>query len=343
MMTYRHNDMSRLIVLALVLAAGLLAGCARDVPEIKEEKAEITFNANVSGMREGAPLRAMTYDNVGNLQTEAHFTCVAYEANSNPLEAYISTTRVDWNSTQWVFNNGADHYYWPLPATNGGEWPSLDFFGYVPATRPSYIIANPTYTADHDVTFSCSSLPMTYNSADPTAGQGSNLKEFMFGIALDQNYGNAAAGVPLQFQHPFTRVKLQLAASHPNITINSITFRGIYNNGSFTYNHSASTSTWVTEDDDIDFVLSLTGDAAVFDNNPPTPVQIGDYYIMIPQDWAGEIVVNADCVFWGEKVNYPSLTTTVPTNWQPGYSYTYTFNISPDDLKVNVNRFTEQW
>lgn len=340
MMTYRHNDMSRLIVLALVLAAGLLAGCARDVPEIKEEKAEITFNANVSGMREGAPLRAMTYNNVGNLQTEAHFTCVAYEANSNPLTAYIPTTSVDWNSTQWVFNNGADHYYWPLPATNGGEWPSLDFFGYVPATRPSYIAANPTYTADHDVTFSCSSLPMTYNSADPTAGQGSNLKEFMFGIALGQNYGNAAAGVPLQFQHPFARVKLQLAASHPDITIHSITFRTIKNNGS--YDHSASPK-WSATGGDANFVLTLEDDAAEFDNNPASPIQIGDDYIMIPQNWAGEIVVNADCVFWGEKVNYPSLTTTVPTNWQPGYSYTYTFNISPDDLKVNIEQFTEQW
>ena len=339
MMTYRHNDMSRLIVLALVLAAGLLAGCARDVPEIKEEKAEISVTTNLTPMR----MRANTIDNNTDLQAEGHFTCVAYEAGSNPLVLYIPTTTVDWNSTaeKWYFNNGASHYYWPLPASNGGAWPSLDFFGYMPkaanlSTEAPYI-GSIDYTVAHNVTFSCSSLPMT------NAEQGSDLKEFMFGIALGQNYGNAAAGVPLTFQHPFARINLQLAVSHPDITINSITFRGIYNNGSFTYNHSASTSTWVTEDDDIDFVLSLTGDAAVFDNNPPTPVQIGDYYIMIPQDWAGEIVVDADCVFWGEKVNYPSLTTTVPTNWQPGYSYTYTFNISPDDLKVNIEQFTEQW
>ena len=339
MMTYRHNDMSRLIVLALVLAAGLLAGCARDVPEIKEEKAEISVTTNLTPMR----MRANTIDNIEKLQAEGHFTCVAYEANSNPLEAYISTTTVDWNSTaeKWYFNNGDSHYYWPLPASNGGAWPSLDFFGYMPkaanlSTEAPYI-GSINYTAAHNVTFTCSSLPMT------NAGQGSSLKEFMFGMALNQNYGNAAAGVPLTFQHPFARINLQLAASHPDITIKSITFRSIQNNGSFTYNHSASTSTWALSGVATDFVLSLTGDAADFDDNPATPVQIGDYYIMIPQDWAGEIVVNADCVFWGEKVNYPSLTTTVPTNWQPGYSYTYTFNISPDDLKVNIEQFTEQW
>ena len=159
-------------------------------------------------------------------------------------------------------------------------------------------------------------------------------------MALGQNEGNAGSGVPLQFQHPFARIKLQLAASHPNVTINSITFRSIYNNGN--YNHSA-TPKWSTTDVATNFVLSLTGEAAVFDNNS-TAKQIGDDYIMIPQDWDGVIVVNADCLYWGEKKNYPSLTTTVPTDWQPGYSYTYTFSISPDDLKVGTtSQFTEQW
>lgn len=316
----------------LLLAAGLLAGCTRpDDPT--PQKNEIQMDAAVWQMMQGAPSRrAYTFDDVSSLQTEAHFTCMAY--NAGTLTAYIPTTSVDWNSTQWVFNNGASHYYWPLPTTNGGAHPSLDFFAYVPATRPSYIAADPTYTAAHNVTFTCSDLPMT------NAEQDDDLKEFMFGMALGQNYGNAAAGVPLTFQHPFARIKLQLAASHPNVTINSITFRSIKNNGN--YDHSASPK-WSTSGDATNFVLSLTGDAAVFDNNPASERQIGDYYIMIPQEWAGEIVVNADCLFWGEKVNYPSLTTTVPTTWQPGYSYTYTFNISPDDLKVNIEQFTEQW
>jgi hypothetical protein len=163
----------------------------------------------------------------------------------------------------------------------------------------------------------------------------------MFGMALGQNYGNAAAGVPLTFQHPFARIKLMLAASHPNVTINSITFRSVKNNGSFTYNHSASTSTWALDDVvATDFTVTLN---RAFDDNPASPTQIGTDFIMIPQNWGGEIVVNADCLYWGEKKNYPSLTTTVATNWQPGYSYTYTFNISPDDLKVDIAKFTEQW
>ena len=342
------------ILFSMLMAAVVLVGCGgsdiidddnnADAPEpLATSKEEIRITSNVYRILEGT--RTTTFDNVTALQTEGSFTCMAYEAGT--LTSYITTTTVDWDDEdpRWEFNGGDSHYYWPLPASNGGAYPSLDFFGYMPkaGSLPSYISAGPTYSANHNVTFTCSSLPMTYSSASPTEGQGSSLKEFMFGIALGQNYGNAAAGVPLNFQHPFARIKLQLAASHPNITINSITFRSIKNNGSFEYDHSEGTSTWTPSGDATNFVLTLTGDDAVFNNNPTSPKQIGDYYIMIPQNWAGEIVVNADCLFWGVKKNYPSLTTTIPTTWQPGYSYTYTFNISPDDLIVNVSKFTEQW
>ena len=325
----------------------LITACSKDgadgndVSKPNEGKKEIGFKADIWKMVEAT--RATTYDNVASLQTEAHFTCVAYEADSDPLVSYISTTTtVDWVSgdNRWEFNGGASHYYWPLPATNGGAWPSLDFFGYMPSaanlsTEAPYIAADPaiTYYANHNVTFTCSDLPMTNTE------QGSSLKEFVFGMALGQNYGNASTGVPLQFQHPFARIKLQLAASHPNVTIHSITFRSIKNNGS--YDHSA-TPKWSTSGDATDFVLTLTGAAAVFDDNSAAK-PIGEDYIMIPQDWTGVIVVNADCLYWGDKVNYPSLTTTVPTDWESGHSYTYTFNISPDDLKVNIAKFTEQW
>ncbi len=316
----------------------LLAGCSKDdgnsVQQAGGEAQEICVQTNLTKMLDGT--RATTYDDAAGLQAEAHFTCTAY--NAGTLTEYIPTTTVDWNSTQWQFNNGASHYYWPLPASNGGAWPSLDFFGYMPSaanlsTEAPYI-GSINYTAEHNVTFTCSGLPMT------NAEQGSSLKEFMFGMALDQNYGNAAAGVPLTFQHPFARIKLQLAASHPDITINSITFKSIKNNGD--YDHS-ETPKWTTTGVATDFVLSLSDAAAIFDNNPASPTQIGTDFIMIPQDWTGVIEVNADCLFWGEKKNYSSLTTTVPTDWQPGYSYTYTFNISPDDLIVNIAKFTEQW
>lgn len=322
-----------------LLSALIVSACSSDgtdapaVNKPNEEAKEIGIMVNVSKMAEAT--RTTTYDGVSALQAEAHFTCMAYEAGT--LTAYIPpSTTVDWNSTntRWEFNSGSSHYYWPLPSTPGGTYPSLDFFGYMPATPPTYITAGPTYTAGHNVTFTCSDLPMT------SAGQDDDLKEFVFGMALDQSYSNASIGVPLQFQHPFARIKLQLAASHPNITINSITFKSIKNNGS--YDHNA-TPKWTLSGDAADFVLTLTGDAAVFNDNT-SERQIGDYYIMIPQEWAGEIVVNATWTDWGAQLAH-TVSTTLPSSvtWQSGCNYTYTFTITETDLKVNSEKYTEQW
>lgn len=322
--------------LLLIIAATLLAACSKDDADSRqttqEQQQEIRLMTDVRQVMEGR--RAATFDNATALQTEGSFSCTAYEAST--LTTYISTTTVNWNAgtSAWAFSGGS-HYYWPLPATNGGIYPSLDFFAYMPATAPSYITTGPTYTDAHNVTFTCSNLPMTNAEQEEE-----DFKEFMFGMALGQSYTNAAAGVPLTFQHPFARIKLQLAASHPDVTIRSITLKGIKNNGD--YDLSADPQ-WTTSGDATDFVLTLTGDARIFIDNPASTQQIGEYYLMIPQDWAGVIEVDADCLFWGDKKNYPALTTTIPTTWQPGKSYTYTLNISPDDLKVNIEKFTEQW
>lgn len=335
-MTKYYQNIGLWLLLSLLITACSKDGAdGSDVTKPNEETKEIGIKPDVWKMTEAT--RATTYDNT-TLQTEG-FTVYAYRENT--ITAYIDNKTVSYDAPNWIITGRP--YYWP-------EY-NLDFFAYAPSSIPSYITVDPTYTAEHDVTFTCSNLPLSYSSASPAEGQG-GLKEFIYGIALGKNRENSLSGVPLTFQHPFARIKLQLAASHPNVTINSITFRNIKKSGSFTYDHSESTSTWSPSGDATDFTLTLTSEAAVFDNNPNTTVAIGGYsagahqnedFIMIPQEWTGVIVVNADCLFWGVKKNYPSLTTTVATTWQPGYSYTYTFNISPDDLIVNVNKFTEQW
>ena len=81
----------------LMFCSLLLAGCSGDSPnDTQGTTNEISIKAQVWQVMQGAPRRAHTYDNAAALQTEAHFTCTAYEANSNPLVAYIPTTTVDW-------------------------------------------------------------------------------------------------------------------------------------------------------------------------------------------------------------------------------------------------------
>lgn len=327
----RHIILTVLLVVMVLLTTGFLTSCSADdgAGFNTPKQQEIGFKADVWKMMEGT--RAATFDSPSDLQTEAHFTCVAYEAGT--LTAYIPTTTVDWDAedTRWEFNVGDSHYYWPLPSTPGGAYPSLDFFGYMPSaanlsTEAPYI-GSINYTAAHNVTFTCSRLPMT------NAGQGS-LKEFVFGMALAKNYGNASSGVPLQFQHPFARVKLQLSESQAKaITINTITFKSIKNNGSYDYS-----SGWTTTGDATNFVVTLNQAYSV----TGSVQDIGVPYIMIPQGWGGDIEVVATWNDWGAELTH-KVTASVPTTWAAGYSYTYSFTITATDLIVNTTKYTEQW
>lgn len=326
-----HINISFLLaVIALLSPSFLLSSCSSgddgmNEPTPQGKQQEIRFNPGVWNFMEGT--RAAFYDTGAPLTSS--FTCTVY--NASTTTPYVNQTTVNYIADQWTFENGK--HYWPATG-------SLDFFAYMPKADnlPSYIKATPTYTTDRNPQFTCEGLPMTYNRASPTEGQGSGLQEFVYALVTGQNKaGQGASGVTLNFQHPFTRINLQLSANHPDITINTITFKSLKNNGTCSFN--GTTSTWTPSGDATNFVVTLN--QTITQTNA---VQVlGVPFIMIPQDWAGEIVVDADCLFWGDKVNYPSLTTTVPTTWLPGYSYTYTFNISPDDLKVNILKFTEQW
>ena len=324
---------------------------------------DIRFNATVWQVMQAAPRRATTYE-TGTL-TSGSFTAAAYVANSTT--GYITPVAVDWVKDKWVFSDGK--HYWPASG-------NLDFFAYMPATKPSYIAEVPSYSiksSSPQAQFTCT-LPMSYDAASPAEGQGSSLQEFVWGITVGQNKANqGASGVTMKFRHPFARLKFQLAASHPDIQINSITFKNLKTGGTCTLNNTAiadtyyyTTSAWSSltpADGTSNLVMTLaskdgsgnwiTADVNTFNSNPTSVVPIGGWaesahqyvdFLVVPQPWAGEIEVNASWKDWGDELVEHTVTTTIPAiTWQPGYNYTYTFYISPDDLVVNVTNFTEQW
>ena len=221
---------------------------------------------------------------------------------------------------------------------------------------------------------------MTYNATDPTAGQGSSLQEFIWGITIGQNKTNQGeSGVTMKFRHPFARLRFQLAASHPDIIINSITFKNLKTGGTCTLNNTDidatyyyKTSEWsdltgssnlvmtlVSKDNDGNFVMTdangniIVDNAAKFYSNPTSVIPIGGYsgemhqyvdLLVIPQTFAGEIEVNAGWNDWGDSPVAHMVSKTISAiTWEPGKTYTYTFTISTDDLTVDINSYTEQW
>ena len=308
----RHYYIIKGIVL---LVAMLLAACSSsdsDDSPVATSQNEIHLTTNVTSMPSGT--RTMTYDDAG-LKSEGSFTCVAYEANTTA--PYISATTVDWSesNSRWEFNGGASHYYWPLPNSNGGAWPSLDFFAYMPATKPSYITAGPTYSADHHVTFSCD-MAQEVN------------KEFMFGVTLNQNGENPPdAGVPMQFIHPFARIRFKLSdASGTSVKINSITLGGDYKKTA-DYSYDGSTSTW----------SNLAGDGAF------GTCQLNTDYLVIPNKYDSRtLTVKATWDEWSAVTR--DISTTVDFNWgSSGHSYTYVLTLKKYVLIVDTEKYTEQW
>lgn len=304
----------------LLTACVLLASCSGSDGDAAEAPATTTdvddnsirFNANVWRMIQGAPRRATTYDNAAALQGETEgFRAFIYNAGTTTSYNSGGGSVVKWETDKWVFQDGK--HYWPASG-------NLDFFAYMPATGVGYV-SGVTYAATPDVTFTCTGLT--------AAEQDASLKEFVYAIKTGQNKdGQGASGVTLNFQHPFARVNLQWASyDHSGITLNSIKFKGIKNNG--TYSHTGG---WTPGGENVDFTVTTLAE-----NGAALP------YLVVPQAWAGEIEVNASWNDWGDSPVAHTLTKTIPVTWAAGTSYTYTFTISPDDLTVNTTNYTEQW
>mgnify|MGYP002624855860 CR=1 FL=1 len=358
-----------LLTAILLLTAACSSDSSNDVQTTNNQQ-EISLVPTVWQMMEGT--RATTYGSVTDLQNEGSFTCQIYKHDTNTL--YNPSVTVTWSAPKWIFSDGK--HYWPAEG-------SLDFFAYIPATKPNYITSEPTYSVQSSTpqaSFTCANIPMTYNATNPTAGQGSSLQEFIWGITIGQNKTNQGeSGVTMKFRHPFARLRFQLAASHPNIIINSITFKNLKTGGTCTLNNTDidatyyyKTSEWsdltgssnlvmtlVSKDNDGNFVMTdangniIVDNAAKFYSNPASVIPIGGYsgvmhqyidLLVIPQTFAGEIEVNAGWNDWGDSPVAHTVSKTISAiTWQPGKTYTYTFTISTDDLTVDINSYTEQW
>ncbi len=303
----------------VTMATALLAACSGD--DITEngggDAGEIRLNADCWQVMKGT--RAATFfDNAAQLEAETGgFMCCVYDYGTTTPYFDAVSVIYDDEEDAWKFQDGK--HYWPATG-------ALDFFAYMPATVPSYITdvsdvaGQVTYTSGTPQ-FKCVALPVTVSGQDA-------IKEFIYALTTNQDKAHqGATGVALTFKHPFARIKLQFDDyDHSNITINSITLKGIKNNG--TYSH---TEGWTPTGEASNFTVTTLADY-----NEASP------FLVVPQDWGGEITVNATWTDWGEPMPH-NVSTTVPTTWEPGYSYTYNLTLSKYALVVETTKYTEQW
>ena len=300
-----------------LLAAGLLTGCSAD--ELAESAAtsqnEIRMLVNNDWQ---ADTRAATiYEGTTHLSS---FTVSAYTTGSTT--PYVENGLVTYAGSQeghenWVFVN--KKVYWP-------ETAALNFFAYAPADLTDCVVAADavSYSAVNGPSFSAT-LPATSQGQDGKA-------EFIYAYVTDKTYSNSAAGVKLDFHHPFATVRFKLRANNDALTINSITIKDVKTSGTFTH---AATPQWSAQGGTTDFVATIGQDFAEV-NQEQT---VGDTYIVMPQMFANgkqTLVVNYS-VDGGSPDELEAEVDV--TGWNSGSRYTYVLAIDTF-LKVTVTSIT---
>ena len=334
-MTIRHY-----IYIIGVMVASLLAACSHDddpQPGVGETS-EISFNANVWGMKEGT--RIGTINNNTALQSE-YIKIDAYYHDTETK--YLDGTKLHYDtehtpSPAWVFWDGAaqEHYYWPFDGSTVTieDEPvvasTLDFVGFCPYEKPAYI-GTPTYNHSTGVSFTCDM------SSHMTLASQSDVSEFLVGYAADHTLATQTANggkVPLTLKHPFALVKFAIAeASGTEVKINSISISGLKTSGTCTFN--GSTMTWGSHSGGATMSIAevLQYGGARTETTP---------FLVIPYNYGSTtLTVNGTWTDWSNVTK--DVSADVDFNWQPGYIYTYTLTLTKYALIVDSAKFTEQW
>lgn len=324
------------IQLLFLLAAGLLAGCSdTNVPEQKKQQTEIALITGVTGMQR----RAATIDNNTALQgydlkIDAYF--------HGTYTKYLEDTKLHYTGGDpaWVFWDGSEqeHYYWPFdgavydPSGANITYTSLDFVGLCPFTKPAYI-GTSTYDYATGVSFACDM------SSYMTLAEQETMQEYLVAVLNSQTLATqtaAGGSLPLQFKHPLAQIKFVItAASGTHVQIDSISIPGLYTGGSCRYD--GTTLSWS------DFSGSAAMSQDELDLKYGTAKTETTPFFVIPNNYGTKyLTVKATWDDW-DDVTIRNYGTNVNFNWEPGHIYVYNLTLDKYALKVDIQKYTEQW
>lgn len=319
----------------ILLAAGLPVGCChKDEPV---QRHEIAMKTGVSGMLR----RANTIDNNTALQgkdlkIDAYF--------HDRTDKYLDGKKLHYDlghtpSAAWVFWDGSaqEHYYWPAtgavfePSGVNITYTALDFVGFCPFDKPAYI-GTPTYAVATGVSFTCDVSSYMTNTAQ------ASMQEYLIAV-LDsqtlQTQTDAGGALPMQFKHPFALVKFVITdASGTHVQINSIKIENLYTTGTCTYNGTDLAWSALSGAADMTLEQELKIGTSTTETTP---------FLVIPTNYGTKyLTVNATWDDWSD-VTITTYGADVEFNWEPGHIYTYNLTLDKVALKVDIQKYTEQW
>ena len=314
----------------------LSAACSKDDGDSAQqaggEAQEIRVQTNLTKMQ-----TRTTIDNNTELQ-DYDLKIDAYYHDTETK--YLDGTKLRYDASAWKFWTGSDpgaetHYYWPFEGSTvaGGSTvaSTLDFVGFCPFVKPAYI-GDPTYNHETGVSFTCDMTDYM------TLASQSSMQEFLVSVLNNQTLATqteAGGALPMVFKHPLAIIKFTItAASGTHVQINSISLSDLKTRGTCTYD--GTTMTWGSYSGSATMTI-----AQVLKNGGTTETT---QFLVIPNNYGSKyLTVNATWDDWSNTVTISDYGTNVDFNWQAGYIYTYNLTLDKYGLKVDIERFTEQW
>ena len=304
----------------LLTGAFVLGSCVED--EVLENqdnltpKKSISFNAVVDWPEDYIEGR-------GAVLTQANLTSFKVWATLTKAENLGGTT-IDYFSGI-AFDKGSNNvysstanYYWP------GEGPTLNFVAVGNDTNftPGQAYTIPTdATSQQDVVIATASAPGT-------------------------GYNNNYQPVPLDFQHIMSAVSVSIGTGMGVGTINSVTFKGIKNKG--TYNVASPAWTTASDATTPDYPVTFVDDATTYavSSTPTANTIITDdeaTLMLLPQTFTNDaqIVVNFTPT-GGTAQDFTASLKDQLTGWTIGKAYNYVLNINPS-LGLSLTVAVQDW
>lgn len=222
-------------------------------------------------------------------------------------------------------------YFWPAEET-------LNFYAYAP-----YSSTGDGYGDNMTINQNAKNITFSHTVPDQATAQPDILFTHKACSKATSNGGT----VSLRFHHALAGVKF-VAKNVTNCTVTSITLRGLYGQGSCTYDAATGTFTWeLTGEKRIfseDFNVELTNSEGET-TQPITDVNKATTFMMIPQTLEGVTVEVGVTTSEGEFTLTGSLVQTGA--WEAGKIYTYAistesinwvyvFDVTPDNDGITL-------
>jgi hypothetical protein len=229
------------------------------------------------------------------------------DVGSSTTPNFMYNQQVTWSSDHWTYTPVK---YWP-----NADGEKVSFFAYAPYTSNTTGFSTNTDAGAPIISY-------TWEASN----------DLLYDKQIDQVKGTVSSAVTFTFKHALAKVEFKIRRkdnSGPPVTLKSLSI-GLYTSGTF----NLGTELWTPTSERVSQTIRST-DLAVTEYTAETAHSLGSSMLVIP-----DLKYTINYTIDGNEYTHNNVSIT---GLNKGNSYTIIFTIDGDVIKVDTERFTEQW